>query len=64
MLAPPQLAGTACCYWSFRCQMKPHDAFVSFLQDIIRNILMCVTIYDLFTSNLGIDDNWNRLDYP
>jgi len=34
------------------------------LQDIMHNILMWVTIYDPFTSNLGIDDNWNRLDYP
>ena len=31
MLAPPQLAGTACCYSSFRCQMKPRDAFILFL---------------------------------
>jgi len=34
------------------------------LQDIMRNILMWVTINDPFASNLGIDDNWNRLDYP
>jgi len=33
------------------------------LQDSMHNILMWVTIYDLFTSNLGIDDNWNRLEY-
>jgi hypothetical protein len=94
MLAEPQLAGTACCYWSFHSQMKPHDAFISFLcsglnpniyvkstlqhwdskwvcdlmmrwlQDSMRNILMWVTIYDPFASNLGIDENWNRLDYP
>jgi hypothetical protein len=25
---------------------------------------MWVTIYDPFTSNLGIDDNCNQLDYP
>ena len=25
---------------------------------------MWVTIYDPFASNLGIDDNWNWLDYP
>jgi len=25
---------------------------------------MWVTVYDQFTRNLGIDDNWNRLDYP
>ena len=31
MLAAPQLAGTALCYLSFRCQMKPHDAFILFL---------------------------------
>ena len=30
----------------------------------MRNILMWVTIYDPFGSNLGIDDNWNWLDYP
>jgi hypothetical protein len=64
MLAAPQLARTACCYWSFCCQMKPHDTFISFLQDIIRNIVMWVTIHDPFASNLGIDDNWNWLDYP
>ena len=34
------------------------------LQDIMHNILMWVTIYDPVTSNLGINDNWNRLDYP
>jgi len=34
------------------------------LQDIMCNILMWVTIYDQFLSNLGIDENWNRLDYP
>jgi len=44
--------------------MKPHDAFISFLQDIMRNLLMWVTIYDPFASNLGIEDNWNQLDYP
>jgi len=31
MLAAPQLAGTACCYSSFRCQMNPHNAFILFL---------------------------------
>jgi len=31
MLAAPELAGTACCYSSFHCQMKPHDAFILFL---------------------------------
>jgi len=25
---------------------------------------MKVTIYDPFAINLGIDDNWNQLDYP
>jgi len=30
----------------------------------MRNISMWVTIYDPFTRHLGIDDNWNRLDYP
>ena len=64
MLAAPELVRTACCYWSFRCQMKPHVAFMSFLKDIMRNILMWVTIYDPFASNLGIDNNWNQLDYP
>jgi len=64
MLAAHQLAGTACCHWSFCCQMKPHDAFISFLQDIIRKILMGVTICDPVASNLGIDDNRNRLYYP
>jgi len=64
MLAAPQLAGTACCYLSFRSQMNPHDAFISFLQYIKRNILMWVTINDPFASNLGIDNSWNRLDYP
>jgi len=34
------------------------------LQDIMCNILMWVNIYDPFTSNLGIDINWNWLDYP
>jgi len=34
------------------------------LQDSMSNILMWVTIYDPFASNLGIDNNWNRLDYP
>ena len=34
------------------------------LQDSMRNILRWVTIYDPFASNLGIDKNWNRLDYP
>jgi len=34
------------------------------LQDIMRNILMWVTIDDPFASNLGIDDNWNQIDYP
>jgi hypothetical protein len=44
--------------------MKPHDAFISFLQDIMHNILMSVTINDPFARNLGIDDNWNPVDYP
>jgi len=44
--------------------MKPHDAFMSFLHDIMGNILMWVTINDPFTSNVGIDNNWNPLDYP
>jgi len=44
--------------------MKPHDAIISILQDIMRNICMWVTISDPFASNRGIDDNWNRLDYP
>jgi len=34
------------------------------LQDSMRNILMWVTIYDPFASNLGIEENWNWLDYP
>ena len=34
------------------------------LQDNMCNILMWVTIYDPFASNLGFDDNWNWLDYP
>jgi len=34
------------------------------LQDSMRNILMWVTIYDPFASNLGSDENWNRLDCP
>jgi len=34
------------------------------IQDIIRNILMWLTIYDPFASNLSVDDNWNRSDYP
>jgi len=34
------------------------------LQDIMHIISMWVTIYDPFTGNLGIDDNWNQLDYP
>jgi len=35
-----------------------------YLQDIMRNISMWVTIYNPFVSNLGIDENWNQLDYP
>jgi len=35
-----------------------------YLQDIMRNILMWLTIHDPFASNLGIDKNWNWLDYP
>jgi len=31
MLAAHLLAGTVCCYSSFRCQMKPHDAFILFV---------------------------------
>jgi len=34
------------------------------VQDNMRNILMWVTIYDPFASNPGIDQNWNRIDYP
>jgi len=34
------------------------------VQDSMRNIWMWVTIYDPFASNLGIDENWNQLDYP
>ena len=34
------------------------------LQDSMCNILMRVTFYDQFAGNLGIDENWNRLDYP
>jgi len=34
------------------------------LRDIMRNILMWVSIYDPSASNLGIDINWNQLDYP
>jgi len=34
------------------------------IQDNMRNILMWVMIYDLFASNLGIDKDWNLLDYP
>jgi len=64
MLSAPQLARTLCCCLCFRCQMNPHDAFISFLQDLMGNILMWVTINDPFASNLGIDDIWNRLDYP
>jgi len=64
MLTARQLAGTACCYWSFCCRITPHDSFISFLQDIMPNIIMWVTIYDPFASNLGTDDYWNRLDYP
>jgi len=30
----------------------------------MRNIFMWVTVYDPLASNLGIDENWNRLDYP
>jgi hypothetical protein len=30
----------------------------------MRNILMWVTMYDPFASNLGIDKNWNWLHYP
>jgi len=30
----------------------------------MRNILMGVTICDPVVRNLGIDKNWNRLDYP
>jgi len=41
----------------------PHDAFFSFLLDMMRNILMRVSINDPFASNLGIDDNWIHLDY-
>jgi len=33
------------------------------LQHSMRNILMWVTIYNAFASNLGIDKNWNQLDY-
>jgi len=29
----------------------------------MRNILMWVTMYHPFASNLGIDENWNQLDY-
>jgi len=32
-------------------------------QDIKHNILMWVTIYDPFASSLGIDNNWNLLNY-
>jgi len=34
------------------------------LHDRMGNILMCVTIYDPFASNLGIDENCNQLDHP
>jgi len=34
------------------------------IQDIIRNILMWVTIYDPFASNVGIVEDWNCFDYP
>jgi len=34
------------------------------LQDNMCNILMWVTIYDRFASNHGIDEYWDRLDYP
>jgi len=34
------------------------------LQDIMRNIIMWVTIDVPFPNNLIIDENWNRLDYP
>jgi len=34
------------------------------LQDIMHNILMSVTVSDPLASNLGIDNNWNRVDYP
>jgi len=44
--------------------MKPHDAFISYLHDIIRNILMSVTIHDPFVRNLDIDDNLNRFLHP
>jgi len=64
MLSAPQLARTACRCWSFCCQIKPHDPVILFLHDIMRNSLMWVTIYDPFTSNHGIDNNWNRVKYP
>jgi len=34
------------------------------MQDIVHNIIMWVTIYDPFTSNLRINDNCNRSDDP
>jgi len=34
------------------------------LHDSMRNILMWVTIHDPFASNLGTEENWNRLGYP
>jgi len=34
------------------------------LQDVLRNNWMWVTISDSFASNLSIDNNWDRLDYP
>ena len=34
------------------------------LQDIMPNIVIWVTIDDPFLTNLGIDENWNRFDYP
>jgi hypothetical protein len=34
-----------------------------YLQDIMCNILMWVTVYDPFASNHGIDEQRNQLDY-
>jgi len=64
MLAAPQLPRTACSYSTFHCQMNPHDAFISFLHDIMCNISKWVINYNPFASNHGIDDNLNQLDHP
>jgi len=52
---------------SQHCKIETHNEFViqwCGILDNMHNILLWVTMYDPFASNLSIEKNWNQLNYP